>query len=78
MRLLTQAAGFEPVFSPQMAAAARLTTYATAFRYPGTEEEEEPRAEQLEAAIADAEMLLRQVLAFLSSQFHPEGYASES
>lgn len=70
-RLIRKAAEVEAVFLTWEEASERLTYYATAFRYPESEETD-PDAEDLAEAIVDAEVLLRQVLRLLPKRLHPD------
>jgi HEPN domain-containing protein len=70
IRVLTlQAIVYEPTFNTQLVAAARLTPYATRFRYPGPGLE--PSQSEYDQALADAEQIYAFVLALLPPQVHP-------
>ena len=69
--LLERAMQIEPPFESWQDAADRLTPFATAYRYPGSDDQ--PELEELEEALDDADCIYRQVLAFLPSDVHPKG-----
>jgi HEPN domain-containing protein len=69
-RLLDLVAEIDGAFEAWADAADRLTPYATAYRYPGIEEQPEP--EELEEALDDASSLYQQVLSQLPADVHPE------
>jgi HEPN domain-containing protein len=73
--LLEKAAEIESGFRSWEDAADRLTPYATLYRYP--REIDEPEPEQVEEAIDDADTIVRQVLAFLPKDVHPDVYSPE-
>jgi HEPN domain-containing protein len=68
--LLERAAVIEPGFLSWSSAADYLTGFAVRYRYPG--EETEPIREDVDEAIDYAETILRQVLAFLPPETHPD------
>jgi HEPN domain-containing protein len=67
--LLEKAGQIEPCFDTWEDAAARLTPFSTAYRYPGLFEN--PSLEQLNEALDDAASVLNQVLSFLPPEVHP-------
>jgi HEPN domain-containing protein len=69
MLLLQMASRTEPRFSTSKDAAARLTPFATAYRYPGRLDS--PDLEQVHIALDDATSIFNQVLSFLPSEVHP-------
>ncbi|MGC8638993.1 MAG: HEPN domain-containing protein [Isosphaeraceae bacterium] len=68
--LLQQTAAIEPGFLTREEAAARLTPYATRYRYPAAPFIR-PDAEQVDEALDDAACIYNQVLAFLPPEVHP-------
>ena len=67
--LLGLAMRYDATFSACLDAGARLTPFATAYRYPGDIEEPEP--EEFDEALADAELIDGAVLAKLPGDVHP-------
>jgi HEPN domain-containing protein len=67
--LVERAMQVEPAFNTWSDAGDRLTPFATAYRYPGLDEE--PDMEEFEEALDDAECILGQVLSFLPREVHP-------
>lgn len=67
--LITLALPFEPSFSSWRVTGARLTPYATKFRYPG--ETMQPEPEEFQQAMADAEGIYAFVLSVLPAEVHP-------
>ncbi len=76
LRLVEVAITWNPSFSASLAAADRLTPYATLYRYP--RETDEPGTEEFETALSDAASIVNQVLALLPAEVHPEGKRSGS
>jgi HEPN domain-containing protein len=68
--LLKKAIVIEPRLAASRDAAARLTPYATAYRYPNRIDG--PGLEQVEEALNDAAGIYHQVLSYLPSVVHPE------
>jgi HEPN domain-containing protein len=68
--LLEQAGEIEPGFLSWEDAAARLTPYATRYRYPAAPFTK-PDSEQVDEALDDASCIYNQVLAFLPVDVHP-------
>jgi HEPN domain-containing protein len=68
--LLEAAVKIEPMIGTWSDAADRLTPYATVYRYPGLDEQ--PVPEELEEALDDADGILRQVVALLPPEVHPD------
>jgi HEPN domain-containing protein len=69
--LLQQVAAIKPEFLGWEEAAARLTPYATRYRYP-TAALTRPDSEQVDEALDDAARIYNQVLAYLPPDVHPE------
>jgi HEPN domain-containing protein len=70
VRLLQMACQNEPSFDRWEDAAARLTPYSTAYRYPGTSEW--PDLEQVNEAFDDAACIVNQAISFLPPEVHPQ------
>ncbi len=67
--LVERAMQIEPTFGTWSDAADRLTPFATAYRYPGLDDQ--PSLEEFEEALDDAETIYRQALSFLPPEVHP-------
>jgi HEPN domain-containing protein len=61
----------EPGFQILLDAAATLTPYATAFRYPGEFFESEPELSQVEEALQLAKQIVEVVMNHLPDEVHP-------
>jgi HEPN domain-containing protein len=70
VRLLELASRIEPSFDTWEDAAARMTPYSTAYRYPGTSEW--PDLEQVNEALDDAACIVNQAISSLPSEVHPQ------
>ena len=68
--LLEKASQVEPCLDTWEDAAARLTPFSTAYRYPGSFES--PGLEQLNEALDDAESVLDEVRSLLPPEFRPQ------
>ena len=68
--LIERAMQVEPVFGTWSDAGDRLTPFATAYRYPGIDDQ--PELGEFEEAVEDAKSIVRQVLSFLPPELHPE------
>jgi HEPN domain-containing protein len=68
--LIHKVAEVEPCFLTWEEAAARLTPYATQYRYP-TAMLIEPDPEQIDEALDDAACIYNQVLSYLPAEVHP-------
>ena len=68
--LLKKARQIEPCFDNWNDAAARLTPFSTAYRYPGIVDS--PDLEQVDQALDDAASIVNQVLNYLPEAVHPE------
>lgn len=70
-RLVRQAALQEPEFNQHLQAAAVLTPYAAAFRYPGGAFEPMPSREEFDEALAYAQVIYDRVVARLPREAQP-------
>jgi HEPN domain-containing protein len=68
-RLITAAIPYDAQFSSWVAAGARLTPYATEYRYPGGAVE--PDQNEFDQAMQDTEALYNFVLSLLPAEVHP-------
>lgn len=73
--LVNEAARIEPAFEDRLEEAARITPYATAYRYP--DEILEPEPEEFEAARDAAAGIVGFVLSLLPKELHPEAEAHQ-
>jgi HEPN domain-containing protein len=72
--LIERAMTIEPGFGSWLDMGDWLTPYATAYCYPG--QEDQPELEDFEEAIDAALTIFRQVLSFLPPEVHPEDWDS--
>ncbi len=70
-RLIELAAPVEKEFEPLADSAERLTPYATAFRYPGLEDEALPLREEFDTAFLSAQSIYEFVLSNLPTAARP-------
>jgi HEPN domain-containing protein len=67
--LLEKASKLDPCFDTWEDAAARLTPFSTAYRYPGALQS--PDLEQVIEALKDAACILKQTISLLPQEVHP-------